>query len=68
MFCSTGAAGRSGTCEIRLEAAGVVPTSFLGHWTIISCTGGLEGLHGHGTFEVIGLGINSYSGRFHFTR
>lgn len=60
-------AGRSGSCEIGIHAAGVLPTSFLGHWTIISCTGDLEGLHGQGTFEPIGFGVNSYSGRFHFS-
>jgi len=60
-------AGRSGSCEIRVEAAGVVPSSFQGHWTITSCTGGLEGLHGHGTFVSTGLGTSAYSGEFHFT-
>jgi hypothetical protein len=52
-------AGRSGSCVIKLAAAGVVGTSFLGHLTITTCTGGLEGLHGHATFQPIGFGVSS---------
>lgn len=60
--------GRSGSCELKLSAAGVVPSTFQGRWTITSCTGDLEGLHGHGTFvPLAAFGANSYSGDFHFT-
>jgi hypothetical protein len=49
-------AGRSGTCEIEVTAAGAVGAP-VGRFTITTCTGGLEGLHGHGTYQTIGNGI-----------
>lgn len=59
-------AGRSGTCEIEVTAAGAVGAP-VGHFTITTCTGGLEGLHGHGTFQSIGFGISAYTVQFNFS-
>ena len=69
--CTCTVAGHSGSLVLVLSLTGPVDSPpFFGHWTIISCTGGLATLHGEGTIsgtvQTDGTGLADYVGNIHF--
>jgi hypothetical protein len=62
--------GVAGGFTMKLEANGFgrigAPEVLEGTWVIISGTGGLENLHGQGTWHSLGVQLNEYSGQVHF--
>jgi hypothetical protein len=62
--------GVSGSFTMKLEATGYGrignPLVLEGQWTIISGSGGLTNLHGHGTWHSLGTQLNAYEGQAHF--
>jgi len=63
--CDVTIDGKSGTMVLRTVLTGDAATGTgEGHFTIVSGTGGLENLHGQGTFQ--GLASGTYEGQIHF--
>lgn len=59
--------GKSGGFTQRITGTGIMSTKAIqGKWVIMSGTGGLEGLHGEGTFSGIAGQTSDYSGRIYF--
>jgi hypothetical protein len=62
--CMVGAA--SGTVVFGFNAQAEPDGSLTGHFAIVSATGGLTGLNGHGTISSSNGVSGSYSGEIHF--
>jgi hypothetical protein len=60
--CTVG--GLTGTFDYRFEGAGTFPASVTGHYVVGHGTGGLEGLHGRGSFSGSFI-VASLDGVFH---
>ncbi len=58
--------GRSGGFTQRITGTGTPMKAIHGQWVIMNGTGGLEGLHGEGTFSGIAGQASDYAGRIYF--
>jgi hypothetical protein len=63
--CVCTIAGMSGTFEYRFQGSGAFPTDLSGEFVVGHGTGGLEGLHGQGTFDGTFF-VAAVGGRYHF--
>ena len=63
--CVCSVEGRTGTFDYRFEGGGTFPTSASGQFVVGHGTGGLEGLHGQGTFSG-DFFVANVEGQYHF--
>jgi hypothetical protein len=63
--CTCSVEGRTGTFEYRFRGSGTFPTSASGQYVVMHGTGGLEGLHGVGTFTG-SFAVAELEGTYHF--
>jgi len=59
--------GRSGTAVI-IDRGAASRSGFQGHFAFLGASGGLEGLHLWGTFQVTSPSTGTYSGHYFFDR
>lgn len=57
--------GRSGTFDYRFQGSGTFPTTLAGRYVVRHGTGGLEGLHGVGSFSG-SFFVAALEGTYHF--